>query len=62
METSIPVMNTTSDSDHEIMDSQTTEAANTVAQCNLCEDIYPEKELESHLVGVHGVDGPIEKY
>ena len=38
------------------------EAGNTVVQCNICEDKYPENEIESHLVGVHGVDGPKEMY
>ena len=31
-------------------------------QCNLCTDRYPETHMESHLVGVHGVDGPKEMY
>ena len=31
-------------------------------QCNFCKDRYPETHMESHLVGVHGVDGPKEMY
>ena len=28
--------------------------------CKFCEDEYPETQIEKHLVGEHGVDGPKE--
>lgn len=35
---------------------------NTEVQCKLCGDKYPYTHMESHVVGVHGLDGPIEMY
>ena len=29
-------------------------------QCKFCDDEYPETQIEKHLVGEHGVDGPKE--
>ena len=33
-----------------------------VVQCKLCGEKYPDNHLESHVVGVHGLDGPKEMY
>ena len=35
---------------------------NTEVRCKLCGDKYPYNHIESHVVGVHGLDGPIEMY
>ena len=31
-------------------------------QCKLCKDSYEETQIEAHLVGVHGEEGPKEMY
>ena len=36
------------------------EAENTEVQCTICGNEYPESQIESHLVGVHHVDGTKE--
>ena len=35
---------------------------NTKIQCKLCGDKYPYNHMESHVIGVHGLDGPKEMY
>ena len=35
---------------------------NTEVRCKLCGDKYPYNHMESHVVGVHGLDGPREIY
>ena len=35
---------------------------NTEVQCNVCGDKYPDDHMESHVVGVHVLDGPKEIY
>ena len=35
---------------------------NTEVLCKLCGDKYPYTHMESHVVGVHGLDGPKEMY
>ena len=35
---------------------------NTKVQCKLCGDKYPYNHMESHVIGVHGLDGPKEMY
>ena len=34
----------------------------TEVQCKLCGDKYPNTHMESHVVAVHGLDGPKEMY
>ena len=34
----------------------------TEVRCKLCGDIYPKDQMEFHLVGIHGLDGPKEMY
>ena len=31
-------------------------------QCKICGDKYPYNHMESHVTGVHGLDGPVEMY
>ena len=35
---------------------------NTEVRCKLCGEKYPYNHIESHVVGVHGLDGPKEMY
>ena len=35
---------------------------NTKVQCKICGDKYPDNHMESHVVAVHGLDGPKEMY
>ena len=34
----------------------------TEVRCKLCGDKYPYAHMESHVIGVHGLDGPKEMY